>query len=93
MKVYLDLDEVLADFDQHFKDTFGFCPRMLPDKVLWQKINGYETFYADLPSPPDVRKLFEFLTDSFDVSILTVCPKSNYRKSAPQKKAWGENIL
>ena len=88
MRVYLDLDGVMADFDQHFKDTFGVFPQALSDKVLWQKIGSYDTFFFDLPLMPGAIELFEFLTDSFDVTILTACPKSNYYKTALQKKAW-----
>jgi 5'(3')-deoxyribonucleotidase len=88
MKIYLDLDGVMSDFDKGFRDRFGAEPNDFSDSQMWKMINSYETFYADLPMMPGALRLFEKLTDSFEVIILTACPRSNYTKAALQKKAW-----
>jgi 5'-nucleotidase len=93
MKIYLDLDGVMADFDKGFRGRFRAEPNNFSDSEMWKMINSYETFYADLPLMPSAIKLFEKLTDSFDVIILTACPRSNYTKAALQKKDWVRKYL
>lgn len=88
MKLFLDLDGVLADFDQGFYDRFGSMPADHSDGNMWKLINGSGTFFADLPLMKDAKYLFDVLNQLYDVVILTACPRSNYKTAALQKRQW-----
>jgi 5'-nucleotidase len=91
MRIYLDLDGVLADFDRHFVDHFGVESQTLDDASMWKKINSYPDFFANLPPMKDAMVLFDYVMSTWrseDVSILTACPRSNYRNAAIQKRVW-----
>lgn len=90
MRLYLDCDGVLADFDRHFQKCFGQPPRDYEDKngatIFWRDIKTEApTFYRDLPLMPDARELFDAVAMLRPV-ILTGCPRGGWAE--PQKLAW-----
>ncbi|KIC42260.1 hypothetical protein RA27_02430 [Ruegeria sp. ANG-R] len=90
MRLFLDCDGVLADFDRHFETCFGSPPRDYQDKsgasIFWRDIKSEQpTFYRDLPLMPDARELFDAVSHMRPI-ILTGCPRGGWAE--PQKLAW-----
>ena len=87
IRLYIDLDGVMADFDKYFFDTFGDESHKLDDKSLWKLINGHGNFFRNLPLMQGALEFFRSV-EHLPVSILTACPKSNYTTAAVQKRQW-----
>lgn len=97
MKVYVDLDGVLADFAGAVEQRFGKPMNDMAKGELWGRINHYndkeEPWFYSLPKMPDADELWNFLTSNFEnVEILTASG-STPKNAAGQKKAWvGDNL-
>ena len=87
VRLYLDLDGVLADFDAAFPSVFGMDHRSMADDDMWAKINAHPSFFRDLPLCPGAYDAFWELAD-YEPIILTACPRTNYQHVAGQKRAW-----
>ena len=86
IRLYLDLDGVMADFDAHFPATFGLNHREMADDAMWATINAHPSYFRDMPPMDGAVAFFRALP--VEPIILTACPKSNYAHVAQQKREW-----
>lgn len=95
INLYLDLDGVMAGFDEHFIEYFKVNHKEeLNDAQLWELINSYPDFFLNLPVMQGAKEFFSTLSAWFpDLTILTACPKTNYAIVAKQKRQWVQKHL
>ena len=87
MKVFLDMDGVLADFDSPIINQFG-SKKEWNDR--WDLLDP--NFFHDLNKLPDDDKLVEYVRGLFDVHVLTAIPKKGkFDGARKQKYAWCYN--
>jgi len=93
MKIYIDMDGVLCDFDKGIFDIDGKTrPEDLeqdhPEKDLWKhidKIGGPYIFYKNLGWHPEGVKLWEYLKNKPNIEILSSLGGNNPDKFSTQK--------
>jgi len=98
-KVFVDLDDTLADFSGKFQALFGGQkPEDVDKKVLWQRVEAVKSgggFFASLGWAPGGAALWAYLQDASarglcePPAVLTGLPNSKLGKHARrQKEAW-----
>lgn len=94
-RLFIDMDGVLADFDNGFVDTFKVEHRNgMPKKEMWDHIYGHDEFFYNLKPMAgfsDLLMAASYLYNTGKVgqlAILTACPKSHFFHVADQKKRW-----
>ena len=86
IKLFLDQDGVLADFDARKREVFG--TDHVPDGILWNVINKYfPKYFEELLPMGGMRQLWDFCR-SFNPTILTAIPKININQIDEQKRQW-----
>lgn len=95
MNLYIDMDGVLADFDNAFVSTFGVDHRTgMGKKEMWKHVHSHPNFFLSLPLIKGAKALVQYAGDLWEacrldqVHVLTACPSSAYDRVALQKIAW-----
>lgn len=79
MRLFLDCDGVLADFEGHATEVFGMPPgaaeKAMGSPAYWKQLELTPDFYRTMPLMPDAKFLFESVKElGFVPTILTGCP-------------------
>jgi hypothetical protein len=90
MKLFLDLDGVLADFDRGVEALLHRRPDQLPLGLMWATLAKAPEFYATLEMMADAQALWDFCKP-FKPKILTGLPRGTWAE--PQKRKWVANML
>ena len=94
MKLFLDCDGVLADFDALATEIFGMHPRKYEDafgsKMFWKTLAKYDGFYENLPLMSDARYLWDSVVH-LNPTILTGCPAGGWAEA--QKQRWAVKMF
>ncbi len=85
--IYCDLDGVLADFNQTFKDLTGKYPNEVSRHDLWKVVSTIPNYWAILNVMPDGKELMSFLS-KYPYQILTGLPMNGYNKAEIEKCQW-----
>ncbi len=94
MKLFLDCDGVLADFDALATDILGMYPRNFEDqygqKEFWKRLAMYDGFYEKLPLMSDAMYLWQSV-QHLNPTILTGCPRGGWAEE--QKQRWAVKMF
>lgn len=89
MKLFLDCDGVLANFNKGFEDAIGMYPRTFEDKFgtpeFWRRVTAVDDFFTNLELMADAMELYEGVKH-LDPTILTACPMGGWAED--QKVRW-----
>jgi hypothetical protein len=85
--LFMDLDGVLAAFDENVERRFGAPPSVLGDERMWQLVNNHEDFWIAMPLKEGAAELWAAALP-FKPVVLTGCPRSNYEQAAAHKREW-----
>jgi hypothetical protein len=86
MRLFVDMDGVLADFDAHHESLFGYRPDRIWRKANWKGIGSMKDFYLHIPPMKDMDELWDFIEPLHPI-VLTGIPFS-VPEAAANKRVW-----
>ena len=86
MQLFVDMDGVLADFDQHHEADFGVRSDKLADNVDWQAVREVKDFYLQIPPLADMSVLWARI-ERYEPVVLTGVPAA-VAEAPENKRAW-----
>lgn len=90
MKIYCDLDGVLADFNSRIFSIFGKKPNDIEPSTLWSTLHKYPNFFTELPWTIDGEELWSSIKKYHPI-ILTGVPRG--KGAEVQKIKWCKKHL
>lgn len=89
-EIFVDLDGVLADFDEKVERLTGLKPDAPEkDQVMWDKLEKIPHFYLDLKLMPGARDLWNRV-ERYQPTILTAVPS---RKTPMQIESANDKVV
>lgn len=106
LKIYVDQDGTLADFEKHFENTFGIqntwawkremLAKMTEDEfdnIFWHMVESIEDFWETIPPICEYNSLLEEIKP-FGPTVLTAVPKNFARENAIRGKTkWVDRYI
>jgi len=86
MKLFVDMDGVLADFDGHHEAMLGVRSCKHADNVDWALVRAVTDFYLHIPPMPDMQLLWDRIARHSPI-VLTGVPEA-VPEAADNKCAW-----
>jgi 5'(3')-deoxyribonucleotidase len=95
MKIFVDLDGVLVNFDGGFEEAFGQSPKRtfaeLGDDYTWHLIDQIPNFWLEMDPMPDADVLWEYIK-SYNPTVLTK-PAKSVHNCKKEKREWVDKYL
>ena len=97
MKIYFELDNIIADFDTKVLKITQTMPRDMKPHDMWMKLSHIKRFYGSLsPLPKAIRSFMELRKRAlFPVEILTCLPHpiGELKTAKQDKEFWVRRYL
>ena len=100
MIIYLDMDDVVADWHEAAQQFLNLRWNVEGERIPkeeWDKLKQHARFYRDLPLKEGAHDLVQWCREAVDkklatgLAFLSAIPKDNDMQFAPQDKVWWAN--
>lgn len=91
LKLYVDMDGVLANFEQGYDDIVGGraqWPSKADDDAFWNPIIDTPNFWRNLKPMPDYRELWAYVSQHDYVAVLSSPGTHDRSRAIVEKREW-----